>query len=219
MNFLNYFFQAGIIVKCVMLLLLSASVVSWGLIFQRAKFFKLKTAQYKTFTRRFWGTGDLNKLYADVDNNIEDRHGLASIFHSGFKLFLRMRQPDHFQLEAIKRVMMIQYEKEATGLENFLSIFSSVGAIAPFVGIFGTVCGIMTTFQALGQVQQATIAMVAPGISEALIATALGLFTAIPCVLAYNHFNRQANGLLHDYELFQEELLALINEQTMLTRG
>lgn len=219
MNFLNYFLQAGLIVKCVMLLLLSSSIVSWALIFQRAKFFKLKTSHTQSFSRRFWGSSDLSKLYADIDSNVEDRHGLSAIFHAGFKHFLRFRQYEKGQVESIKRVMNIQFEKEAVLLEQFLPIFSSVGFIAPFVGLFGTVCGIMTTFQALGQVQQATIAMVAPGISEALIATALGLFTAIPCVLAYNRFSRLSDGLLHQYELFQEELIALIAEQTMLARG
>ena len=109
--------------------------------------------------------------------------------------------------------MQISHAKEAERLENHLPLFASVGSIAPYVGLFGTVWGIMTSFQALGQAQQATIAMVAPGISEALVATALGLFTAIPAVIAYNRYTTRANILLNRYDLFQEELVALISQQ------
>lgn len=214
---LNYFMQAGLIVKAVMLILLIGSIVSWALIFQRTWYFKFKQQQYESFSRRFWGSADLTKLYADIDTNIEDRHGVAAIFYAGFKEFLRARQLGQTViLESIERVMQISHAKEAQELEQHLPLFASMGSISPYIGLFGTVCGIMTTFQALGQAQQATIAMVAPGISEALVATALGLFTAIPAVIAYNRFNRTSSSLLERYDLFQEELIALIAEQTML---
>ena len=167
---LSYFVQAGFVVKTVMLFLLVASVASWTLILQRAWFFKQKQLQYDVFTRRFWGSSDLSMLYADIDSKIEEREGIASIFHAGFKEFLRIRPS-------------------------------------------GTVWGIMTSFQALGQAQQATIAMVAPGISEALVATALGLFTAIPAVIAFNRYSTRANSLLDRYDLFQEEFVTLIEQQ------
>ena len=125
-----------------------------------------------------------------------------------------MRQQGNVEIEPIQRVMQISSAKEAENLEIHLPLFASVGSIAPYVGLFGTVWGIMTSFQALGQAQQATIAMVAPGISEALVATALGLFTAIPAVIAYNRFTTRANTLLNRYDLFQEELVALITQQT-----
>jgi len=211
---LGYFAQAGFVVKLVMMLLVAASIVSWTLIIQRAWFFKQKKHQYDAFNHRFWGSTDLSKLYTDIDSNAQDRHGLASIFHSGFKEFMRIRNQGSIVLEPIQRVMQISYAKEAELLEQHLPLFASVGSLAPYVGLFGTVWGIMTSFQALGQAQQATIAMVAPGISEALVATAMGLFTAIPAVIAYNRYTARASGLLNRYDLFQEELVALISEQT-----
>lgn len=211
---LGYFLQAGFVVKFVMMLLLIASVASWTLIIQRAWYFKQKKAHYETFRKRFWGSSDLSKLYTDIDNNVGERHGLAGIFYAGFKEFLRMSEHgSSVFLEPIQRVMQISHFKEAEQLEEHLPLFASIGSLAPYVGLFGTVWGIMTSFQALGQAQQATIAMVAPGISEALVATALGLFTAIPAVIAYNRYTTHANGLLNRSDLFQEELIALISEQ------
>jgi biopolymer transport protein TolQ len=213
-NFFTYFMQAGLVVKTVMLILLAASVVSWTLILQRAWYFKHKKMNYDAFNRRFWECTDLSKLYGDIDSNVDDRHGLAAIFHAGFKEFLRLRKLGQMALEPIQRAMQIYHAKESEHLETHLSLFASIGSIAPYVGLFGTVWGIMTSFQALGQAQQATIAMVAPGISEALVATALGLFTAIPAVIAFNRYTTHANSLLDRYEIFQEELIALIVQQT-----
>lgn len=218
-SILGYFMQAGVVVKTVMLILLAASVVSWTYIIQRAWFFKEKKQQYDAFTERFWGSSDLSRLFSDLDSNVEERHGLASIFHAGFKELMRVRQHGVVVLEPIQRVMQICYNKEAELLEHHLPFFASVGSIAPYIGLFGTVWGIMTSFQALGHAQQATIAMVAPGISEALVATALGLFTAIPAVIAFNRYSARANLLLNRYDLFQEELVALISEQTQTPRG
>ena len=127
---------------------------------------------------------------------------------------MRVRNHGVVELEPIQRVMQISHAKEAEDLEQHLPFFASVGSLAPYVGLFGTVWGIMSSFQALGQAQQATIAMVAPGISEALVATALGLFTAIPAVIAYNRYTTKVNILLNRYDLFQEELVALISQQT-----
>jgi biopolymer transport protein TolQ len=210
---LSYFVQAGFVVKTVMLFLLVASVASWTLILQRAWFFKQKQLQYDVFTRRFWGSSDLSMLYADIDSKIEEREGIASIFHAGFKEFLRIRPSGNIAFDPIQRVMQISHAKESLQLEQHLPFFASVGSIAPYVGLFGTVWGIMTSFQALGQAQQATIAMVAPGISEALVATALGLFTAIPAVIAFNRYSTRANSLLDRYDLFQEEFVTLIEQQ------
>ena len=211
---LGYFMQAGLVVKSVMLILLIASVVSWTLILQRAWFFKLKKRQCDNFARRFWESSDLSKLYSDIDSNADSKQGLAAIFHSGFKEYIRSRKQGALFLEPIQRVMQISHAKEAEALEEHLPFFASVGSIAPYIGLFGTVWGIMTSFQALGQASQATIAMVAPGISEALVATALGLFTAIPAVIAYNRYSTRANTLLSRYDIFQDELVALIEQQT-----
>lgn len=211
---LGYFMQAGLVVKTVMMILLIASIISWTLILQRAWYFKRKQQQCENFARRFWESSDLSRLYTDIDTNVDTKHGLAAIFHSGFKEYLRSRKHGNLLLEPIQRVMQISHAKEAVQLEQHLPFFASVGSIAPYIGLFGTVWGIMTSFQALGQAQQATIAMVAPGISEALVATALGLFTAIPSVIAYNRYSTRANNLLDQYELFQEELVSLIEQQT-----
>ncbi len=214
LSILGYFWHASVVVKLVMLILLVASVISWTLILQRAWFFNRKKEEYDAFQHRFWESSDLTKLYADLDTNVADRLGMASIFHSGFKEFLRLRKLGLVELEPIQRVMQISHAKEAEGLEQHLSLFASVGSISPYIGLFGTVWGIMASFQALGHAQQATIAMVAPGISEALVATALGLFTAIPAVIAFNRYTTRANSLLNRYDLFQEEFVALISEQT-----
>lgn len=211
---LGYFLQAGFVVKFVMMILLAASMASWTLIIQRALFFKQKKQQYEAFRKRFWSSSDLSQLYTEIERDTEGRQGLAAVFYSGFKEFLRMNAQDHVILEAIQRVMQISHYKEAERLEEHLPLFASIGSLAPYVGLFGTVWGIMTSFQALGQAQQATIAMVAPGISEALVATALGLFTAIPAVIAYNRYSTHASGLLNHSDIFQDELVALIAEQS-----
>lgn len=213
---LSYFWQAGFIVKSVMLILLMGSLASWTLIFQRAWYFKRKNDQYAHFHQRFWQSRDLTELYEKLDKSEHQPSGLSAIFYTGFKEFLRGRKQGVFELEPIQRVMQISHAKEAAHLEQHLPFFASIGSIAPYIGLFGTVWGIMTSFQALGQASQATIAMVAPGISEALVATALGLFTAIPAVIAFNRYSTQANTMLNRYELFQEELVSLITQQTVL---
>ncbi len=211
---LNYFMQAGLVVKTVMLLLISASIFSWTLIFQRAWFFKKQYSEYGEFSQYFWDSHDISQLYTQLTECKQELDGLAMIFYVGFKEYLRLRHHGSLVLDSIQRVMQISYTKKALQLEQHLSFFASVGSIAPYVGLFGTVWGIMTSFQALGYAQQATIAMVAPGISEALVATALGLFTAIPAVIAYNRYSTRANNLLDQYQLFQNELIALIEQQT-----
>lgn len=207
-SILSYFFGAGLVVKSVMFILLIASIISWMLIFQRAWYFKYQSQAYDLFKARFLGCSDLKSLYTEVDTNADERTGLAAIFHAGFKAFSN----DHAtpNVESIQRMMQISHAKEEEALEAHLPWFASVGSIAPYIGLFGTVWGIMTSFQALGNAQQATIAMVAPGISEALVATALGLFTAIPAVIAFNRYGTRASRLLDRYDVFQEELLALL---------
>jgi biopolymer transport protein TolQ len=197
-----------------MFILLVASIASWTLILQRAWYFRQVKNKYDKFNQRFWDCDDLTKLYTSLDSSTEEKKGLAAIFYTGFKEFLRVHNVGALTFEPIQRAMQISHAKEAERLEQHLPLFASIGSIAPYIGLFGTVWGIMTSFQALGQAQQATIAMVAPGISEALVATALGLFTAIPAVIAYNRYTTKANILLNRYDLFQEELIALITQQT-----
>jgi len=210
---ISYFFDAGMVVKTVMFLLLIASVISWTLIIQRIYFFKREYTDYQNFHHRFTGCRDLTALYKELDTNPDARVGMAAIFYDGFRRFAASAKSNTDSLEAVERRMQIRHAKEEAHLEAHLPWFASVGSIAPYVGLFGTVWGIMTSFQALGQAQQATIAMVAPGISEALVATALGLFTAIPAVIAYNRFSTRATGLLDKYDIFQEELLSIFSKQ------
>jgi biopolymer transport protein TolQ len=211
---LGYFIHAGFVVKSVMFILLAGSIASWTLIFERAWYFRAKRQDTTDFLKRFWRSTDLSRLYSDLDVNGEEKQGVAALFFEGFQAYWRRRNQSSLNVEPIERVMQIVYAKEAIALEQHLSFFASVGSIAPYIGLFGTVWGIMTSFQALGQAQQATIAMVAPGISEALVATALGLFTAIPAVIAYNRYSTAANQQLDQFEVFQQELIALIEQQS-----
>lgn len=211
---LMYFMQAGFVVKSVMIILTAASISTWALIIQRTMFFNRKKQQADAFNQRFWDSSDLSKLYADVDSNPDEKQGLAAIFYSGFKEFVRARNQGRLSIEPIQRVMQISHAKEAEQLEQYLPFFASVGSIAPYIGLFGTVWGIMASIQMLGQAQQASFAMVAPGIAEALVATALGLFTAIPAVIAYNRYTTCSNNLLNKFDLFQEELVSLIEQQS-----
>lgn len=216
---IDYFIHAGPVVKFVMLLLFVASIYSWTLIIQRVRFFKTIQDNYETFIKRFVGSSDINRLYSDIDSRYDEREGLVEIFYEGYKEFLQLKESPGLDLMAIQRVMQISQAKESWKLEKHLSVFASIGSISPFVGLFGTVWGIMTSFQALGNAQQATIAMVAPGISEALIATALGLFTAIPAVIAYNRFTNNANNILNRYDIFQEQLLSKLNHSLLLDKN
>jgi len=211
--------NAGPIVKFVMLLLLAASIWSWTIIFQR--FFFLKDAQFsvKKFEKQFWSGSDLNKFYLALNSRQDDLHGLEHIFYAGFSEYSRLKQqatakPDAI-IEASQRAMRIALAREIALLEQHLSFLATVGSTSPYVGLFGTVWGIMTSFRALGAVQQATMAMVAPGISEALIATAMGLFAAIPAVIAYNRYASEVEKLSNLYDTFREEFSSILHRQTI----
>lgn len=221
-SLLGYFFNASPIVKLVMALLLGASVMSWTYIFQRSMFLKKARADMKNFEERFWSTGDLTVLYNQIDKFDREKEGVAGIFYAGFKEFLRLKQQSGREqsviMEGVQRAMRIAYAREQEALEKHLPFLASVGSTSPYVGLFGTVWGIMTSFQALSSsTQQATIAMVAPGISEALIATAMGLFAAIPAVLAYNRYSSKVDNLMNHYETFQEEFSNILHRETTHT--
>jgi biopolymer transport protein TolQ len=210
--------NASPVVKIVMLLLLSASIWSWTIIFQR--FFFLKTAQLnvKKFEEQFWSGNELNKFYQELDIHRDDLHGLELIFYAGFSEYTRLNkqigaEPDAI-IEGTQRAMRVVLAREIALLEQHLSFLATVGSTSPYVGLFGTVWGIMTSFRALGEVQQATMAMVAPGISEALIATAMGLFAAIPAVIAYNRYSSEAEKLVNIYDTFKEEFSGILQRQT-----
>lgn len=211
-NVLSYFWQAGPVVKCVMLLLGVASLISWTFIIQRAWYLADKQRQAKRFRDTFWSSKDVSKIFADIAAGRIKNEGLASVFYAGYKSYTHYRKSDFIPLDAIERVMQSALAKESQKLSQHLPFFASVGSIAPYVGLFGTVWGIVTSFQALGDARQATIAMVAPGISEALVATALGLFTAIPAVMAYNRYTHKVNQLMDEADVFQNEFISIIEQ-------
>lgn len=216
-SFIAYFTHASLVVQGVMLLLLAASIVSWTFIFERVKVLRRARQALFDFEQRFWSGGDLSKLYAEISED-ENAEGMQGIFHAGFKEFARLRKQNHtlapnISLEGAQRAMRIALARETDQLEKHLALLATIGSTSPYVGLFGTVWGIMISFHALGNATQATIAMVAPGISEALIATAMGLFAAIPAVVAYNRFTNDVERLLNGYDTFKEEFANILHRQ------
>lgn len=216
-----YFINASFLVKLVMALLIGASVLSWTYIMQRSAYLKKVRQTTTQFEDVFWAGGDLSKLYSESMKRKSDLDGMESIFHAGFKEFLRLHKQPGMTAEAVlasaRRAMNVAQMREQDKLEIHLATLATIGSTAPFVGIFGTVCGIMLTFRTLAHVQQATISMVAPGIAEALIATAMGLFTAIPAVVGYNRFTTDINRLLNRFDVFQEEFSNILFRQAQAT--
>lgn len=184
------------------------------MIFQRSIFLKQAGKAIKAFDARFWSSSDLDKLYDELKSHAANLSGLEQIFYVGLKEFKRLKKtPSNAKaiMEGTERAMRMTLSQEVDKLERNLSFLATVGSTSPYVGLFGTVWGIMTSFSALAHVQQATISMVAPGISEALIATAMGLFAAIPAVIAYNRFAHTVERLTNHYYAFQDDFFNMIN--------
>ncbi len=209
--------NASLLVQLVMLILVLASVVSWTMIFNKYSLLTRAKKDTTLFEDRFWSMDDLAPLYTRISDSRYHASGIEKIFEAGFKEFARLNK-QHIEPETIvngsQRAMRIAMNKEIEHLETNLSFLATVGSTSPYIGLFGTVWGIMNSFQALGAVQQATISMVAPGISEALIATAMGLFAAIPAVIAYNRYSYDVERLINRYDNFAEELVAILNRYT-----
>ncbi len=209
--------EASLLVKFVMLVLLGFSVACWAMIFQRRQALNTAKQQLKIFEDKFWSGADLSKLYNEVSIKNEIQ-GIESLFYAGFKEFARLRksQIDNPQIivDATHRAMRVALSREVDNLEIHLPFMATVGSISPYIGVFGTVWGIMNSFIGLGSVQQATLAMVAPGIAEALIATAMGLFAAIPAVIAFNRFSHKVEKLENSYGNFMEEFASILQRQT-----
>ena len=211
--------DASIVVQLVMLLLLAASVASWTLIFRKRAQIRRAQADANAFEERFWSGGNLAELYAQATRPGEDGGGLERIFRAGFKEFSRLRKQGGAAADSVvegsHRAMRIALQRELDELESYLPFLATVGSTSPYVGLFGTVWGIMNSFRALGHMQQATLATVAPGIAEALIATALGLFAAIPAVIAYNRYSDQVERLGNRYEIFMEEFTSILQRNAL----
>ena len=208
--------HASVLVQLVLALLLAVSVMSWTYIFK--KFFDVKRAQKQTerFEEDFWSGGDLNDLYGRVNNRRDQVGALGRVFEAGMREFLKFRQmksDSGAQLDAARRAMRAAFQREMDVLEAHLSFLASVGSVSPYVGLFGTVWGIMNAFRSLANVQAATLAHVAPGIAEALVATAIGLFAAIPAVIAYNRFIHETDRLAIRFENFIEEFSNILQRQ------
>ena len=200
-----------------MLLLLSASVASWALIFSKRRQILAAKREIQEFEDEFWSTEDLTRLFNRVAAAPDDASGMERIFESGFREFARLRKRGGLDatdiLDGAQRAMRVTVNRELEALDASLPTLATVGSVSPYVGLFGTVWGIMNSFQALGNVHQATLAMVAPGISEALVATAMGLFAAIPAVIAYNRFASDIDRIFGRYDIFLEEFLAILRRQ------
>jgi biopolymer transport protein TolQ len=211
--------NASLVVKAVMALLAAVSFMSWMFIFR--KWFAIRHAreQTETFEREFWSGNDLLALYQGAVNSRHTIGSLERIFEAGFREFSKLRgqrvaEPS-VMVDGARRAMRATYQREMDHLERHLAFLASTGSVSPYVGLFGTVWGIMHAFRSLANVQQATLAQVAPGIAEALIATALGLFAAIPAVIAYNRYSHDIDRLAIRFESFMEEFSNVLQRQPM----
>lgn len=208
--------NASLLVQAVMFLLLAASVASWTLIFWKSRQLRRAESRAAGFEQRFWSGIDLAELYRQLVKQGE-AEGLESVFLAGYREFIRLFKqaaPPALIAENAERAMGVAIGRELEALDSQLPLLATVGSTSPYVGLFGTVWGIMNAFRALGHVQQATLALVAPGIAEALIATAMGLFAAIPAVIAYNRYITNVERLVNRYDNFLEEFSAILQRQS-----
>ena len=217
LDILGLILQASLPVKLVMGLLLAASVASWMIIFRKKATIDGAARSANDFEERFWSGADLAAVFKDLTARGETLNGLEAAFEAGFREFARLRSrrgmDPRGMIEGAQRAMRVTLTREVDRLEQSLEFLATVGSTSPYVGLFGTVWGIMIAFQGLANVKEATIAMVAPGISEALIATAMGLFAAIPAVIAYNRYSNKVDRLNVRYETFAEEFSQVLQRQ------
>lgn len=226
LSLIDLVMQASIIVQLVMATLVLASMLSWYMIVQRIIYFRTAANEMYVFEERFWSGIDLAQLYREGSERAADGGptlGMESIFRAGFKEFSRLAQQSEMDSEAIlegsRRAMRVATMREEERLERHLAFLASVGSTSPYIGLFGTVWGIMNSFRGLANATQATLATVAPGISEALIATAMGLFAAIPAVLAYNRFASKVDVYANRYDTFVDEFSGILSRQAYALRS
>ena len=216
-SILSLILGASLLVKAVMLALAAASVVSWAFIVRKRSEMRAAKLEAKRFEDTFWATEDLTNLYSRISSGRQAREGMERIFEAGFREFARLRKREGIApmavLEGAQRSMRIALNRQIEELEINLPFLATVGSVSPYVGLFGTVWGIMNSFKSLSNVGQATLAMVAPGLSEALIATAMGLFAAIPAVIAFNRYSTDIDRLYRRYDIFVEEFSSILQRQ------
>ena len=208
---------ASVLVQIVMLALLLASLLSWYYIFLKIFTYKRATQRADEFEKRFWSGADLNDLYQQAVSRRDTAGTQERIFESGFQEFVKLRKQPNMDIRTVldgtRRAMRVTYQREMERMESHLSFLATVGSVSPYVGLFGTVWGIMNSFRGLATMAQATLGAVAPGIAEALIATAMGLFAAIPAVMAYNRFAGDINRLAIRFDSFMEEFSNILQRQ------
>ena len=218
MSFFSLVAGASLPVQLVMLILLITSMFSWWYIFIKVATIKRAEQDADDFENTFWTGGDLNKLYESISSSRRKPQGMASIFEAGFKEYARHRQQTKMDvsdvMEGARRAMRATFNREMDDLDAHLPFLASVGSVSPYIGLFGTVWGIMNAFRGLSNVAQATLTQVAPGIAEALVATAIGLFAAIPAVIAYNRFASSVDRLSVRYESFMEEFTNILQRKS-----
>lgn len=218
-SYLQLILDASLVVQIVIVVLLLASIASWAVIFEKRRVIRGARASADDFESAFWSGGDLNSMYDRISGHPKGSLGMEAIFEGGFREFSRLRKQTGFQsdqkMEGSRRAMRVAHVREIDRLEQNLAFLATVGSTSPYVGLFGTVWGIMNAFRALGNVQHATLAMVAPGIAEALIATAMGLFAAIPAVIAYNRYADQVDRLESRYDTFIEEFSSILQRHVV----
>jgi biopolymer transport protein TolQ len=208
---------ASVLVQIVMFLLLLASLLSWYYIFLKIFTFRRATRLSDEFEKKFWSGADLNELYQRAVAARDTAGSQERMFESGFQEFVKLKKQPGMDIRSVldgtRRAMRVTYQREMEQLESYLSFLASVGSVSPYVGLFGTVWGIMNSFRGLATMSQATLGAVAPGIAEALIATAMGLFAAIPAVVAYNRFAGDINRLAIRFDSFMEEFSNILQRQ------
>jgi len=212
--------SATLPVQLVMLILMAASVTSWVMIFQRWMVLNSADKGMTSFEKRFWSGMDLSQLFREGSSQQKDNQptgGMENIFRAGFKEFMRLRQQGSIDSDAVmsgsQRAMRVAYSREEEKLEKNLTFLATVGSVTPYIGLFGTVIGIMNSFISLASQNQASLQVVAPGIAEALIATAMGLFAAIPAVVAYNRYSSRVESITSNYVTFTEEFSSILHRQ------
>lgn len=216
-SILSLISNASMLVQIVMSLLLLMSIGSWWFIFRKAFVVRAALRRADEFERNFWSGADLGTLYQAAVSDRNDTGGLERIFEAGFREFVKLRKQSGISLPVLmdgtRRAMRATYQRELDFLESHLSYLATVGSVSPYIGLFGTVWGIMNAFRGLANAGQATLAQVAPGIAEALVATAMGLFAAIPAVVAFNHYVRHIERLSTRYDSFMEEFSNILQRQ------
>ena len=215
---LNLFLEAGMVVKTVMVILLIASLLTWIIIVEGYNFYKKIRVINDSFLERFWSGEDLNLLYSEIKTETVPVYGALSVFKNSFKEFLQIDQTNEItelDLEGINRSMRVAIASDEEEMNKHLAFLANVGSVSPYIGLLGTVWGIMTSFQGLSDATQATINAVAPGISEALVATAMGLFAAIPAVIAFNKYTSELETISQSTLIFSEELASIFYKQSI----